>query len=71
MQLLFLAVEVSVSDWAAPTAVVIKVCGLKLGMARYHNFGFGTIPECNTSVSILNLNLPFIFNYYHSQVQVT
>ncbi len=25
-----------------------------VGMARYHNFGFGTIPECNTSVSILN-----------------
>ncbi len=25
-----------------------------LGMARYHNFGFGTVPECNTSVSILN-----------------
>lgn len=25
-----------------------------LGMARYHNFGFGTIPESNTSVSILN-----------------
>ncbi len=23
-----------------------------VGMARYHNFGFGTIPECNTSVSI-------------------
>ncbi len=21
-------------------------------MARYHNFGFGTIPECSTSVSI-------------------
>ncbi len=21
----------------------------ELGMARYHNFGFGTIPECNTS----------------------
>ncbi len=21
-----------------------------VGMARYHNFGFGTIPECNTSV---------------------
>ncbi len=26
-----------------------------LGMARYHNFGFGTIPECNTSVSILTI----------------
>ncbi len=26
----------------------------ELGMARYHNFGFGTIPECNTSVLILN-----------------
>ncbi len=25
---------------------------LGVGMARYHNFGFGTIPECNTSVSI-------------------
>ncbi len=25
-----------------------------LGMAQYHNFGFGTIPECSTSVSILN-----------------
>ncbi len=23
-----------------------------LGMGRYHNFGFGTIPECNTLVSI-------------------
>ncbi len=23
-----------------------------LRMARYHNFGFGTIPECNTLVSI-------------------
>ncbi len=26
----------------------------QLGMAWYHNSGFGTIPECNTSVSILN-----------------
>ncbi len=26
----------------------------ELGMARYHNFGFGTIPECSTLVSILN-----------------
>ncbi len=25
-----------------------------VGMARHHNFGFGTIPEGNTSVSILN-----------------
>ncbi len=32
---------------------VLEVC--VLGMARYHNFGFGTIPEYNTSVSILNL----------------
>ncbi len=23
-------------------------------MVRYHNFGFGTVPECNTSLSILN-----------------
>ncbi len=23
-----------------------------LGMARYNNFGFGTIPECNTSLPI-------------------
>ncbi len=25
-----------------------------LGMARYHNFGFSTIPKCNTLVSILD-----------------
>ncbi len=23
-----------------------------IGMVQYHNLGFGTIPECNTSVSI-------------------
>ncbi len=23
-------------------------CFCQLGMARYHNFGFGTIPECST-----------------------
>ncbi len=34
---------------------VLKSAGPGLvGMARYHNVGFSTIPECNTSVSILN-----------------
>ncbi len=28
------------------------MCEREVGMARYHNFGFGTIPECSTSVSI-------------------
>ena len=52
---------------AAPAPVVnalilINICTPKkntrlrseLGMARYHNFGFGTVPEPNTSVSILH-----------------
>ncbi len=32
----------------------MRLSYFKIGMARYNNFGFGTIPECNTSVSILN-----------------
>lgn len=30
------------------------VTGYILGMVQYHNFGFGTVPQSNTDISILN-----------------
>ncbi len=35
--------------------LVLQTAALTIaGMAQYQNFGFGAIPECNASVSILN-----------------
>lgn len=38
---------------------------LEVGLARYHNFGYGTIPECNTLVQDANSGTLMEFNPFN------